>query len=451
MPSIFKNKFIYHPVFHDGIVLSDIKPRIDTYVDVFFFETETVKQFKKSFLEEKCIPVTKIKLNDILTESFIEVMFDPSTISKGQKYVSESRINIKFQNDYKVEANVTGTTTYQVNIESNNGRLSYSCSCPVMDDECKHIYALMKYIGTKLEGKEIIELTPFEETLNQLMNAKEKDYFDLGFEACILFLERSETSTQTLARYLKMIDYYSNRAFVPLVLNEGIDRSVSEYGDYETKTRYQKIRQRYIKALDRRNYSFEDVLLAHIFTKQFENIFTYNFEHSYLSSLSREALIYAALHIEITQKIASTLSKLSLNKEEVKKLYNHASNKGAKKYFYMSYPAYFTDLSEEEVKELEYNCDDIFEMYQTSSSLSQPRIIIGHYQTFINEGKEEYLVAMIMDTLSYPENRRNYFLELYQILEKLSDNSLLLKMEFKGDRATKDTILNRWRGYDDSY
>ena len=449
MPSIFKYKLIYHPTFHNGVILSDVSSRADTYVDVFFFESENVKQFKKSFLEEKCLDAIKLKLSDILSSSLIELLFDSFTINKGNKYVSDSRIKIEFMNDYRVVAKVIGTIAYSVEIECDKGKLDFSCSCPVSIDECKHVYALMKYILMRFEGKEIEEVTPFEEVFNQMSLCKEKKFFDLGFEACILYLEKRETSTKILSRYLKAYDYYSNKAFIPLVLNEGINECVSSLADYETKARFNKIRARYLKALDRRNYSFEDVLLAHIFTKEFEKIFSYNFEHSYLSSLSKEALIYAALHCELTPKIAATLSKFSLSMEEVRALYNHADNKASKKYFYMSYRSFFLDLSEEEINELEYTSEDIYEMYLSSSILAQPRIIIGNYNVFIKEKKEDYLAAMILDTLSHIENKRKYFLELYNIIAKLSDNALLKKLDYSGDRTNKDAILNRWRGYND--
>ena len=80
----------------------------------------------------------------------------------------------------------------------------------------------MFIIYLREEGKEIKEITPFEDVFNRLHIAEPEDYFDLGFEACVLFLEKPETSSKVIINNLQGFDYYSNRVFVPFVINEDV-------------------------------------------------------------------------------------------------------------------------------------------------------------------------------------------------------------------------------------
>lgn len=448
MHSIFKYRFIAHPTFQNGIVLSNIHPKIDNYVDVYFFDSKTVKQFKKSFILEKCSDIEIIKINDLLNFDLLDLIFNDFTESKGEKYVSDSRMKIKAINDYFVEAVVIGTHAYSVSIRTDQGFLDMRCSCPVQDDECKHVYALMKYLLCKYEGKEVKEITPFEDVFNRLFIADYDNYFELGFEACRLFLERPETSGEIIAKSIQSFDYYSNRSFAPIAINDGVYKFLMENLNYEGKTRLNKIRTRYIKAVEGRNFSYDDIVIGNVFSGLFEKVFSYNIHDIYLSPISRAGLIYAALHTEITLEIAHILSKINLKENEARKVFAKTNNKGAKKLIYMVYPQYFHDLSKEEIAELEYTPEDIYESFKSSSSLSMAKIINNNAKTFISKNKEEYLPGMIMEALSYSENQRNYFLDLYRIIESLSNNSMLLKIDFKGQKQTADSILKRWRGYD---
>ena len=449
MHSIFKYKFINHPTFQKGMILSDINPRIDSYVDVYFFNNQTIKQFKKSFILEKCEDISAIKLNDILSDDLINLIFDDFVQTKGKKYISDSRIQIRSMNEYYVEAVVIGTHAYQISINSNNGFLDMKCACPVEGDECKHMFAFMKYLLLKSEGEEVREITPFEDVFNRLYIADPDNYYELGFEACQLFLEREETSGEIVAKSLKGFDYYSNRSFAPLAINKEIyDSLMNNLTNADLRTRLAKIRTRYLKAIEGRNNSFDDIVIGNVFAGHFETVFAYNIHEIYLSPLSRAGLIYSARQIEITPVIAHILSKMNLKEKEAREFFFKMKDKGCKKLFYMVYPQYFTDLTKEEVAELEYTVEDIYASFKNATSLSMPKIITTNAVKFIEKGKEEYLPGMIMEALSYGENQRRYFLELYNILESLKDNSLLLKIDFKAIKQTPEMILKRWRGYD---
>ena len=449
MHSIFMYKFINHPTFHQGMILSNINQKIDSYVDVFFFDNKTIKSFRKSFILEKCEDIASLKLIDIISDDLIDLIFDDRVQTKGKKYISDSRININSINDYSLDAIVLGTHAYSINLRSDNGYLEMRCACPVEEDECKHMYALMKYYLLKKEGIEVKEVSPFEDIYNRFYIAELDDYFDLGFEACRIYLEDPTSGGEVIAKNLKSFDYYSNRTFVPFALNERIYKDLMGNLNPDLKTRITKIRQRYLKAIEGRNYSFDDIVIANIFARHFETVFSYNIHEIYLSPLSRAGLIYAALHMdEITIEIAHILSKMNLKEKEVKEIFIKMKDKGSKKLFFMVYPQYFTDLSKEEIADLEYTVDDIYNSFTNATSLSMPKIITSNYKLFINKNREEYLPGMIMTALSYGENQRRSFLELYNIIESLSDNSLLLKIDYKGQKQTAETILKRWRGYD---
>ena len=430
------------------MILSEVNQREDGYIDVYFFESQSIKQFRKSFILEKCLDLSIMKLSDILTLDLISMIFDTKTESKGEKYVSDSRIRIETINDYRIEAKVIGTHAYTVKIRSDEGFLHFSCTCPVDEEECKHVYALMKYIVCKYEGKEVEEITPFQDIFNRLYIAEGNDYFDLGFEACVLFLEKPETSSKVIINNLQGFDYYSNRVFVPFVINEDVYNELLNNCSGEYRNRLIKIRQRYSKAIGGRNYSTEDIIISFIFAKQYEAIFKRDISNIYLSEIARSGIIYAAHHVDITPEIARYLVKLSLSEKEVVSLFNYSQNKGAKKTFFMVYPRYFSFLSPEEINDLEYTPEDIFESFKDSPSTLLPEIIISNSKIFIKHGKEEYLPGMIMDAFNHEINIRRSFLELYNVIESLPDNSLLLKIDFKGDRKTASQILNRWRGYE---
>ena len=64
--------------------------------------------------------------------------------ARGEKYFDEGRVHGLTEYRGQVAAKVAGTEDYRVKLWAERGRLGYSCSCPVGDDEefCKHCVAV---------------------------------------------------------------------------------------------------------------------------------------------------------------------------------------------------------------------------------------------------------------------------------------------------------------------
>lgn len=448
MHSIFKYQFIYHPSFHEGLVYN-VSSR-DGFIDVFFFENQISKKLLFDYVKENCHElVSLMKLKDIISTTLIDYIFDSWTQDKGKKYVSDTRISIILNTDYEVKAYVVGTHKYQVKIKSDAERLSFDCSCPVIEDECKHTFALMKYLAMSLIDDITVKRTPFEEMFHQMSNLMTREYFDLGFEMMNVFFEKEETNTKSVYQFLRGYDYYTNKAFIPLVLNQDIFKVLINEADYDSRLKLNKVHQRYQRAIEGRSTSVEDILLSHIFMRRYEGIFAYNFYSTYLSPLGMEAIIYAALHANVDLEMIQQITKLNIKDEDIVNIFNHISDKSAKKYLFLKYRHLFNNLNKEEIEGLEYSVEEIYELFLHSQKVMLPQIVLTHYQRFIDNHMEDYLPKMVKNAIDGLTYRNDQYLELYKLIESLDDNSLLLKIDFKSNLQDGEAIINRWRGYDD--
>ena len=443
-------KFFIHPNFHLGIILTEeYLISSSSTLDVFFFESKEMKTMSKEFISNNCEEVKEQpKLLDVLSDELINQIFDSWTQSKGAKYVSDSRIQITYQDEYSVKAQVIGTYKYQTSVYIKDNAFHIECTCPV-GRECKHLFALLKYIVKKSVDKKDEEITPFEEVFNQLLMCYADQYFELGFEIISLFKENKELNAKSMYKFLNDFDYYSNKAFIPFVIDDDVYNYLIKNGNNDIRMKLNKIYLRYQKALDGRNYSVDDVIIALVFKRRFEEVFVKNYSSLYhLSGLSKEGIIYAALHHDLDVEAVKVISKLDLDKNDAEKIFNHITNKAAKKIFYIAYQRFFNDLTSEELEELEYTGSDVYNLFLSSSSKEKVGVILNNYHTFTKYGEYFYLPGMIREALLSQFNARLFFNDLYKIIEELPDNSLLLKLDFKGDKITADQFIERWRGYD---
>ena len=447
MYTLHRFDYFMHENFGIGVVLSDENSiKRGQSIDAYFIGDKTCRTLSKQFiLDNASFDISKVKLSDILTDVFIDQLFDSWTQTKGSKYVSDTRINILYEDKYSVKASVIGTQKYQIEIKSKDSHLSLSCSCPV-NDECKHLYAVMKYLSMKYSGNLSKEKTPFENEFDKLLDSTPKEYYPLGFEVVSLFKEDADNNTKTVYRFLNDYDYYSNKAFIPLVMDEEVFKKLIENANYQQRLSLNRVYQRYEKAVEGRNYSFDDVILALIFKKRYEEIFTKNFT-SYLrfSSLTKEGILFAAKQIDITPDVASILAKLSLEKGEVREIFDLAKNKQSKRLIYMSFQEYLSNLGEDILRELDYTAEDVYQLFVNSSVKEKTNLLLNNYKLFIKDGKEEYLPSMVNEVLNNPNIARTYFNDLYRIIEELDNNELLLKLDFKQEDYEPEYFLHRWR------
>ena len=70
-------------------------------------------------------------------------MAGAASFERGERYATTRRVKKLKVTESELSATVTGTRSYQVRIWAEEGSLSYSCSCPMGDDEvfCKHCVA----------------------------------------------------------------------------------------------------------------------------------------------------------------------------------------------------------------------------------------------------------------------------------------------------------------------
>jgi len=79
----------------------------------------------------------------LLTERALRLMAGAASFERGERYATTRRVKKLKVTESELSATVTGTRSYQVRIWAEEGSLSYSCSCPMGDDEvfCKHCVA----------------------------------------------------------------------------------------------------------------------------------------------------------------------------------------------------------------------------------------------------------------------------------------------------------------------
>jgi len=83
-------------------------------------------------------------LPTLLTERALRLMAGAASFERGERYATTRRVKKLKVTESELSATVTGTRSYQVRIWAEEGSLSYSCSCPMGDDEvfCKHCVAI---------------------------------------------------------------------------------------------------------------------------------------------------------------------------------------------------------------------------------------------------------------------------------------------------------------------
>src|SRR5271157_1755260 len=70
--------------------------------------------------------------------------FSSTTRKRGQDYYRQQRVEIQRGSDFEVEACVSGSKTYDVDLNWSHGKLSVWCECPYFADSgfpCKHLWA----------------------------------------------------------------------------------------------------------------------------------------------------------------------------------------------------------------------------------------------------------------------------------------------------------------------
>ena len=76
--------------------------------------------------------------------------------ARGEAYFQQGRVGELSEHNGKLDAIVTGTEDYRVRLGIEDDDLSYSCTCPLGDDEqfCKHcVAAALAWLATaKNEG-----------------------------------------------------------------------------------------------------------------------------------------------------------------------------------------------------------------------------------------------------------------------------------------------------------
>lgn len=433
--------FIVHPAFGLGIITSIER---NGYCNIYFFNDES-KTVLFDFVKEKCAkPTNKITLEEVLKHDLTSYIFPSSVIGRGSKYISDSRIKIISEDLYTISAEIIGTYRYRTTIRIKDNSLLLDCSCPV-GEECKHTYALMKYLYLKSKGEEI--RSPFETEFRNLLFSSSKDYFQLGFALINSFKNNPDQNIQVVKKFLDQYDYFTNRALVPLLLDTETGKILYSILKNEYYLKMNKIRQRYLNAIDGRNRSVEDLIIAHVFLRKYEELLRVNFVGiSNYSSLSKYGILFAFNQIEKTIQTINIINKLSLDKEEIREIYNSLEDIELKRMIYYNHESMFNDLPKEELEKLELSCHDLFDIYLNTSPLSRPDFFLKHYQTFLRNNELEYLPSK--DILGNPIHVRVYINKLLEVIDELEDNSLLLKIDFKSSTKEINEVLYRWRDYD---
>ena len=82
-------------------------------------------------------------LHTLLTERALRLMAGAASFGRGERYAISRRVKKLKVTEGELSATVAGTRNYQVRIWAEEGGLSYSCSCPMGDDDvfCKRCVA----------------------------------------------------------------------------------------------------------------------------------------------------------------------------------------------------------------------------------------------------------------------------------------------------------------------
>ena len=74
----------------------------------------------------------------------LQAITDARTFRRGREYARTGRVEQIQEHDGAIEAAVQGTLSYRTKLWQADGKLRFSCSCPLGEEEtcCKHVVAL---------------------------------------------------------------------------------------------------------------------------------------------------------------------------------------------------------------------------------------------------------------------------------------------------------------------
>jgi len=86
----------------------------------------------------------KIRLEEVITKDAILELTSQRSFDRGEEYYNQDRVRSLIRDRDALAATVSGTYDYQVKLWVEQGRLEYSCSCPVGErgEFCKHCVAV---------------------------------------------------------------------------------------------------------------------------------------------------------------------------------------------------------------------------------------------------------------------------------------------------------------------
>lgn len=127
---------------------------------------------------------------DKLLSKLMKQMAGTAYFERGNTYYNEDRVKF-LETDGAIEARVSGTRSYDVQILLKNGRIQYDCTCPVGQDGdfCKHCVAVsMAWLAQNKEssgkGPKRKQSSPRADIRNYLATLELPVLVELVLEAC---------------------------------------------------------------------------------------------------------------------------------------------------------------------------------------------------------------------------------------------------------------------------